>query len=475
MKPCNIVSTIVLTGILSVSASLSLLEAAGAAPKTVAFGSEIRISKGGSDRDFNNDDNLPRSIQSAVVQDLSLQQNIPERNIRVVESSRETWPNTCLGVPRPGEVCAEALTEGWRVVVTNGSDRWTYRTNSTASNVRLVSSGSTPPATNTNVPRSVGDAVLSEVSRRTGQSSNRFRIAKAVRRTWPDGCLGVPQSGRSCTQALVEGWEITVVNTQNQGQRWIYRTDDSGRTVVLFNSSQSGVNLPQSVANAVLRDLSSRERKPVNTFQIIQSERKIWPDSCLGVYIPYSACLPRQVPGWQVTVASDRGQRWVYHTNEAGDVVTLNENIRPDIGSGSLNPTQIPPSELPLPLTKGMLFRAISSGGLAGRTYETVLMEDGTLIQVLLGPGNEDDSQRRVAQISRQQVRAFQRLLAQQQFDRYNRMSYSAPSGAADYITVTLTGGSSTTRYVDMVQDRLPRDLQQIIQSWNQIVSQIGR
>ncbi|MCH7523388.1 MAG: hypothetical protein IH920_06425 [Chloroflexi bacterium] len=30
------------------------------------------------------------------------------------------------------------------------------------------------------------------------------------RHTWPDGCLGLPEPGEACTEALVEGYRIRV-------------------------------------------------------------------------------------------------------------------------------------------------------------------------------------------------------------------------------------------------------------------------
>jgi hypothetical protein len=76
-----------------------------------------------------------------------------------------------------------------------------------------------------------------------------------------------------------------------------------------------------------------------------------------------------------------------------------------------------------------------------------------------------------ISRISRQEVRQFQRLLEQQQFSQFDRLSYPAPSGAADFFTVTLTSQSGTTRYGDIVQDELPESLRSVILAWNQIVS----
>lgn len=141
----------------------------------------------------------------------------------------------------------------------------------------------------------------------------------------------------------------------------------------------------------------------------------------------------------------------------------LKQNTKPD----SIKPVQIPANELPPPLDKGVVFREISSGGITGRTYQTVLLNDGRLIRVLIGDAN--DSERSVRRISLQQVKQFERLLDKKNLSKYQNLSYPAPSGAADYITYTLTSQAGTFQYNDISQESLPRILQSVVQAWKQI------
>lgn len=57
--------------------------------------------------------------------------------IKVYEA--KTWTDSCLGLARPDEFCTQALVEGWRMVVTNGSQTWVYRTNGDGRVIRLES------------------------------------------------------------------------------------------------------------------------------------------------------------------------------------------------------------------------------------------------------------------------------------------------------------------------------------------------
>ena len=189
----------------------------------------------------------------------------------------------------------------------------------------------------------------------------------------------------------------------------------------------------------------------------MQAEPQTWPDGCLGLAPAGIFCTAIVVPGWLVAVA-DGQQILVYRTDESG-------GFRLDEVASSI-PVPIPASQLPPPLQPGVIFRSISSGGLAGLTIETNLKDDGQLIRVQIGNGN---TSHQISRISRQQLQQFEKLL-EQQFANFNNLDYPPPSNAADYSIVTLSSPSGTTRYSDIAQDRLPSRLQAVIQAWNQLL-----
>ncbi len=80
---------------------------------------------------------LPASIVEAVRLDLSRQTGIAAERFRVTESSRQSWPNTCLGLAKADELCAQMIVEGWRVVVSDGGKIWVYRTDARGKILRL--------------------------------------------------------------------------------------------------------------------------------------------------------------------------------------------------------------------------------------------------------------------------------------------------------------------------------------------------
>ncbi|MGP0127771.1 MAG: hypothetical protein ACTMUB_00470 [cyanobacterium endosymbiont of Rhopalodia musculus] len=82
---------------------------------------------------------LPTTVIDAVRQKTSNLIGIETSILEIKVYEAKTWPDSCLGLARPDEFCTQALVEGWRVVVTNGSKTWVYRTNGDGREIRLES------------------------------------------------------------------------------------------------------------------------------------------------------------------------------------------------------------------------------------------------------------------------------------------------------------------------------------------------
>ncbi|MEA5503099.1 hypothetical protein VB735_08270 [Halotia wernerae UHCC 0503] len=315
------------------------------------------------------------------------------------------------------------------------------------------------------LPRPVANAVLRDLARRERISTTELKITDYSQQTWRNGCLELPQPDELCTQALVPGWRVVVSNGK---RNWVYHTNNNGRFLRLATAQTPSVNLPTSVKNAALQAASRRLQQPISRLNIIKAQQKTWRDGCLELGNINELCLAALTPGWRVVV-STVDQTLVYHTNQTGSVIRLNEKASENTDCDKIKPVPIPASELPPPLNQDVVFRQISSGGFAGRTYETVLLKDGRLLRVRIGDAN--DSERSVRRIAVQEVGQFQRLLERTRFSKFKNLSYPAPNGAADYITYTLTSREGTVQYNDISQNNLPQSLQKVINTWNQINS----
>ncbi|OCQ97083.1 hypothetical protein BCD64_15980 [Nostoc sp. MBR 210] len=312
-----------------------------------------------------------------------------------------------------------------------------------------------------NLPTLVTNAVFQDIVSRNGGSRRELQVINYSRKTWRNGCLELPQPNELCTQALVPGWLVVVSNGK---QKWTYHTNNNGRSLRLASATNSSQKqLPKKVRDGVLQEAQTVSGLSVRSLSILNFTAKNWADGCDRSTPPYP-CDPISVTGWQVTVGA-ANQRWVFLSDNDGSRVKLAS------GENQTNTAQsipIPANELPPPLDQGIVFRQISSGGFAGRTYQTVLLNDGRVIRVRIGDAN--DSERSVKQTSRRQLRQFQNLLKRTRKE-FNNRSYPAPRGAADFITYTLTSSQGTVQYNDISQSNLPQDLQQVIKAWNQLLA----
>ncbi|HYX14320.1 MAG TPA: hypothetical protein VE944_08120 [Nostoc sp.] len=254
----------------------------------------------------------------------------------------------------------------------------------------------------------------------------------------------------------------------NDKENWIYHTNSNERSLRLASANTPSNNrsnkLPASVRNAVLQAASKRLQQPISQLTIIEFQQQTWKDGCLELANADEFCTQALVPGWRVVVGIGE-QTLVYHTNQTGSALRLNEKA----SSIPLAPVKIPVSQLPPPLAGHVVFRQISSGGITGRTYETVLLKDGQLIRVRIGDAN--DSERSVRRVSVQRVQQFVRSLERFKFSKFKNLSYPAPSGAADYIGYTLTSQEGTVEYNDISRNNLPKNLQAAVKAWNDLIA----
>ena len=180
---------------------------------------------------------LPATVAAAVRQDLSDQSGVSPEKLTITDVEPQTWPDGCLGLAQSDEFCTQMLVEGWRVVLSSGRQSWVYRTDSKGQVIRLERN---KPLSN--LPLSVANRVFKETANRSGLPHSALRIVEAQSQTWPDGCLGLGESGTLCTLALVPGWRVKVGSGR---EGWVYRTNESGSLIRLdleasqFNDSAS--------------------------------------------------------------------------------------------------------------------------------------------------------------------------------------------------------------------------------------------
>jgi hypothetical protein len=94
----------------------------------------------------------------------------------------------------------------------------------------------TSPVSSSKPPATMVSSLQQTLSQETGIPVNQLKMVESNQKTWSDGCLGLGKPEEICSQALVQGWQITF---SNGTQRWVYRTNGTG------NISRLETSLPQ--------------------------------------------------------------------------------------------------------------------------------------------------------------------------------------------------------------------------------------
>lgn len=84
---------------------------------------------GGGRQDLVTDASAPSTAEEAAevaVADLATRLDVNASEIEVISASRHTWNDGSLGCPEPGQVYTQALTPGYRVIVSDGNEAYAY-------------------------------------------------------------------------------------------------------------------------------------------------------------------------------------------------------------------------------------------------------------------------------------------------------------------------------------------------------------
>lgn len=179
---------------------------------------------------------LPQRVALAVKRDLAQRLNLPERRLKIVRSSRETWSDSCLGLAAPNERCAMAIVQGWRIEVTDGQQTWAYRTDLRAQVIKLETRDAAE------LPPQVVDLLFAAIARQEKVPANTLKVIESQPKTW-DGCMGIFVPGRMCTRIAIAGYRVIVMGDR---QSWVYHVSQDGSRIAqnLTASGSSGQITP---------------------------------------------------------------------------------------------------------------------------------------------------------------------------------------------------------------------------------------
>jgi hypothetical protein len=83
------------------------------------------------------EETLSAELQQVVLNRVGQQQNLPPAQLRISKAVAMDWPDACLGLAAGDEFCAQMLTPGWAITVTDGQQTWQYRIDLDATQIKL--------------------------------------------------------------------------------------------------------------------------------------------------------------------------------------------------------------------------------------------------------------------------------------------------------------------------------------------------
>ncbi len=321
-KPRPLVLALMLTGALLLQAYPGMTNRARAWSDPMVLARKLLLKTGAVVEKMQGKDSLPLAVYKAVRLDLSQRLGIPISKLKISASSPENWPDTCLGIAAADEVCGQMMVSGWQVVVAN---HWVYRTDDTGRKIVLENRN----APVSYLPEAVKNAVLAAVEPKLAMDAPSPEFSWVEWREWENSCLGMTGAAPECGSEKVAGWVAIVSSGPN---RWVYRTDDTGKTVLLdaelsaADGDLASASLPIPVLHAVKMDLAKAVGIPPEELQLREFTPQTWSDLCLGMGKSEKECTPSRVDGWRI-VLSAGDTSWAYRTDAKGKNIHLEDAL----------------------------------------------------------------------------------------------------------------------------------------------------
>lgn len=147
---------------------------------------------------------------------------LPVDAVGIIRIENNLWPDSCLGLGGPEEICAQQIVPGYYIVMQANSLFYEFHINEDGSQLRpLQPADAFPPAASAARQVLAGQLGLLNPA--------QVLIAEVQPVDWPDACLGVEQPGQACAEVVTPGYRVILVA---QGVRYTYHTDALGGQVV---------------------------------------------------------------------------------------------------------------------------------------------------------------------------------------------------------------------------------------------------
>jgi hypothetical protein len=229
----------------------------------------------------------------------------PEQ-IEVIEAEEVEWPDPCLGVPEPDELCAMVITPGYRVVLEAEGQRYELRTDLTGETVRMDRS---------NPAESAIEAARKALADKLGLDVSEIDVMLVLEEMFPNACLGLAEEDEMCAEVIVDGW---IIELMAQGQTYIVHTDNDGHSLRFALEAEADGDAVSAAKDV----LSARIGTAVESIALVEMEEVDWRDGCLEVHEEDGFCTMVIVFGYRLILEAE-GQLYEVRTNLDGHQVVI--------------------------------------------------------------------------------------------------------------------------------------------------------
>ena len=161
---------------------------------------------------------------------LSVKLGLPLESIEVIGIESVTWPDACLGIYYPDQLCATVVTPGFKITLQAQGESFIYHSDEPGNNVILFDDKDQPREVEPVFSPPAIQAAKEFLASHLNIKPVTITIISFEERQWPDGCLGIANKDEMCIQVITPGYEV---NLEAEGQIYILRTNQTGSLIRL--------------------------------------------------------------------------------------------------------------------------------------------------------------------------------------------------------------------------------------------------
>ncbi|MBX2996934.1 MAG: hypothetical protein KF893_00380 [Caldilineaceae bacterium] len=154
--------------------------------------------------------------------------------VEIISVETVEWPDACLGLAGPDEMCAQVITPGYRVVVAVDGEEYAYRTDLSGAVIRAEDG----MAGNGSAEVEPAMVVRQMLMQQLHANFDEIEIVAVEENEWPGGCLGLAAENEACTLAIVFGYRIVLAVN---GDEYVFRTNQDASVIRLESAPEAQI------------------------------------------------------------------------------------------------------------------------------------------------------------------------------------------------------------------------------------------